>query len=50
MHNFQVGHRKINNSFLTLVIIINLVKPNVKNQRIRSLKELHNKECALVIQ
>lgn len=50
MHNFQVGHKKINNSFLTLVTIINHIKPNDKNQLILFLRKLHYKECASVIQ
>lgn len=50
MSNFQVGLKKINNSFLILAIILNHIKLIIRSQHVRFSKEIHVKGYDWVIQ
>lgn len=50
MSNFQVGLKKINNSFLILAIILNRIKLIIRSQLVRFSKEIHVKGYDWVIQ
>ena len=50
MSNFQVGLKKINNSFLILAITLNRIKLIIRSQLVQFSKEIHVKGYDSVIQ